>query len=179
MARKRTGINTIRGERLRSLLENLGMEQQELANKIGYSKEHISYIINGKRNLTQGAAEAIVKIFPEIRVGWLLGYEDYSTNYEYGMKRMDDKFKRDQVMEDFIDIVVKSLGYELEAENGLFLVLKDGKNMCSCPNTKYIALCNEIWHYARYLAKELISASDSQKESNQNTSEENEGDNNG
>lgn len=80
MARKRTKINPIRGERLRLLLKENGMGQQELADKIGYTAEHISYIINGKRNLTEDAAESIVKIFPKTRIGWLLGYEDLETN---------------------------------------------------------------------------------------------------
>lgn len=81
MARKRAEINPIRGERLRSLLEKHSMEQQELAIKIGYTKEHISYIINGKRNLTEDAAERIVEMFPETRIEWLLGYDNYETEF--------------------------------------------------------------------------------------------------
>lgn len=87
MGRKRTKINAIRGERLKALLEEKGIDQKVFAGKIGYTAEHISYIINGKRNLTQDAAEAIVKMFPDTRIGWLLGYEDFKTNSDVIMDK--------------------------------------------------------------------------------------------
>lgn len=80
MGRKRTEINKLRGERLKKLLKERGVEQQALADMVGYSVEHISYIINGKRNLTEDAARRIVELFPGTRIGWLLGYEDHETD---------------------------------------------------------------------------------------------------
>lgn len=79
MSRKKVEINPIRGERLKMLLIENGVDQKELANKIGYTKEHISYIINGRRNLTEDAAQAIIKQFPGTRIEWLMGYDDFKT----------------------------------------------------------------------------------------------------
>lgn len=79
MSRKKVEINPIRGERLKMLLIENGIDQKELADKINYSKEHISYIINGRRNLTEDAAQAIIKLFPGTRIEWLMGYDDFKT----------------------------------------------------------------------------------------------------
>jgi len=107
-------INPIRGKRLRSLLEKHNMEQQELANKIGYTKEHISYIVNGKRNLTQEAADAIVKIFPGTRIGWLLGYDDCETNDDAVMARAQEVLDgRDAIIE-LMRYAANLLGYQFE-----------------------------------------------------------------
>lgn len=114
MARKQTEVNPIRGERLRSLLEKHGMEQQELANKIGYTKEHISYIVNGKRNLTQEAAEAIVKIFPKTRIGWLLGYEDFETDFDILEAKGNEFLATEEAIIDLMRFAAKLLGYRLE-----------------------------------------------------------------
>ena len=64
------------------LLTENGIDQQELADKIGYTKEHISYIINGRRNLTEEAAQAVVKQFPDTRIEWLMGYDDFKTQLQ-------------------------------------------------------------------------------------------------
>ena len=56
MEKKSTKINTIRGERLKILLSEKGISQKDLAEKIGYTKEHVSYIVNGRRNFTAEAA---------------------------------------------------------------------------------------------------------------------------
>ena len=79
MGRKKVEINTIRGDRLNKLLAKNGMSQKDLAETIGYTKEHISYIVNGRRNLTDDAAQAIVKLFPPTRFEWLMGYDDFET----------------------------------------------------------------------------------------------------
>lgn len=81
MARKRSEVNRIRGENLRKVLKYYGMTQNELAEKIGYTKEHISYIVNGRRNLTPEAAESIVALFPNVNLDWLMGIGGY-MNWE-------------------------------------------------------------------------------------------------
>lgn len=113
MARKQTEVNPICGERLRSLLEKYGMEQQELANRIGYTKEHISYIVNGKRRLTQEAAEAIVKLFPETRVGWLLGYEEHETDHDIILETANEFVSTEDAIIKLMGFAAKLLGYQL------------------------------------------------------------------
>lgn len=52
-------INIECGKRVRECYEELGMTQKEFAKKIGYSPQHINYIIKGKRPLTPQLAEIL------------------------------------------------------------------------------------------------------------------------
>lgn len=124
MARKRVEINKVCGERLRSLLKKYKMNQQELADEIGYTKEHISFVINGKRNLTPEAAEAIVEIFPDTRIGWLLGYEDYETDTDLLNVIVKENLDTALAIEELLLFAAKYLGYQTETtlviEPGMF-----------------------------------------------------------
>ena len=99
MGRKAVTINPKKGERLRQLLQEYNVSQKEIASVLNYSPEQISYIINGKRNLTEPAAKEIVKYFNSIdendpqclpsmrnektiRFEWLMGYDDCKTERE-------------------------------------------------------------------------------------------------
>lgn len=107
MGRKRAEINVIRGVRLKALLKSKGVEQQTLADMIGYSVEHISYIINGKRNLTEDAAKRIVELFPGTRISWLLGYDDYETESD----RISSIIGRNHNRHDLICNLISMHGY--------------------------------------------------------------------
>lgn len=96
MGRKMTTINTERGQRLKILLTESGMRQDELADKIGYTKEHVSYIVNGKRNLTEDAARAIIRLFPETRIEWLMGYDDCRTEKQKNLLPFIDAIRAGQ-----------------------------------------------------------------------------------
>ena len=75
MPRPKVKINPERGKRLKMLIEMYGIDQNTLAERINYSPEHISYVINGKRNLTENMASVIVQqIDSRINKQWLLGY---------------------------------------------------------------------------------------------------------
>lgn len=75
MPRSKVKINPERGKRLKMLIEMYGIDQNTLAERINYSPEHISYVINGKRNLTENMASVIVQqIDSRINKQWLLGY---------------------------------------------------------------------------------------------------------
>lgn len=123
MARKRSEVNGIRGENLRKVLQYYGMDQKELAEKIGYTKEHISYIVNGRRNLTQEAAERIVSLFPNVNLNWLMGYGGYmnweeevnSVSNEIG-KSFDATAKFRVCLKDFFEY----LGYKIEIKCSIF-----------------------------------------------------------
>lgn len=183
MPKRKTGINTIRGERLREVLSDHKMDQKELAEKIGYTKEHISYIINGKRNLTPEAAEAIVKIFPDIRIGWLLGIEDCKTDFDIIGAKMSEKVENLEATETLLKFSIKYSGYGIdwpENDNGVrkidetgihpiesvsveefdkavnrFLV-KDGMRI-TITNGDVNDFNSELLRYAIYLLEGLIS----------------------
>lgn len=113
MGRKRVRVNTIRGERLKKLLKEKGVDQQTLADMIGYSEEHISYIVNGKRNLTEDAAERIIELFPGTRLSWLLGCDDYETEDE----RVDSIIGRNHTRRDLICNLISLHGYAVSRSN--------------------------------------------------------------
>lgn len=115
MGRKQVKINAIRGKRLGELLKEHGIDQREFAREINYSEEHISYIINGKRNLTPDAAEKIVEKFPGTRIGWLLGYEDYKTNRDKIGAVAQEKLDNQLAVETIFDFAADFLGYRLES----------------------------------------------------------------
>lgn len=96
MGRKTVTIDPKKGERLRQLLQEYKVSQKKLAAVLDYSPEQISYMVNGKRNITEPAAREIIKYFnsinendplcrpsmrkrKEIRFHWLMGFDDYKT----------------------------------------------------------------------------------------------------
>ena len=79
MARKRLEINKDSGNRLRQLLQENGLTQQFFAEQVGYTEQHVSLLVTGKRRLTPEAATQITKMFPPVRFEWLMGFDDYKT----------------------------------------------------------------------------------------------------
>lgn len=78
MSRKREEINPQSGLRLKSLLITKGITQKEFAERFGYTEQHISQIIKGKRRLTSEMAHRIAEDF-FCRYEWLMGYDDFRT----------------------------------------------------------------------------------------------------
>lgn len=64
-------INRIQGERVRECIEKFGLTSKYVAKKLNYTPQHISYIINGKRNLTLEMAIALADLFSKHN-----GYEE-------------------------------------------------------------------------------------------------------
>lgn len=97
MGRKPVKINPKKGERVKQLLNEYNVTQKEIAAVLHYSPEQISYIVNGKRDLTEPAAQELVDYFNSlsdedadkprqlsklIRLSWLMGYDDYKTEMQ-------------------------------------------------------------------------------------------------
>ena len=174
MGRKKVEINPIRGKRLRELLEESGMEQQELAKKIGYTPEHISYICKGKRNLTSSAAEKIVKIFPSVSFDWLMGVSDYRTTTEKSLADFADwnsEWKRRLWA---VRVLAFLAGYDIElfdknTENGKedviyaleqlkqgYKIMKDGKVVATCPVERFNLLATECQELVEHRIKSYV-----------------------
>ena len=64
-------INIERGKRVKECYEELGMKQIDFARKVGYSPQHINYIIKGKRPLTPQLAELFSEVLT-VRPEYLL-----------------------------------------------------------------------------------------------------------
>ena len=179
MARKRSEVNTIRGKRLGELLSWHDIDQKDFAEKIGYTKEHISYVINGHRNLTLDAAEKIVKMFPEIRIEWLMGYDDYPTRLDADaaplIHEIDARkgsrgamlmlarlagYEITAAAEDGAKcyrVAISSAGYSKEQINLVYVISKGGKEIGRCDDSKYHALAKEVAEFAEFKLQKLCN----------------------
>lgn len=81
MSKKRSEINPIRAERVKTILDRENINQQKLADLIFQTQQNVSRILTGKQPLTEDTARQIVEAFPDsgYRIQWLLGYDDVMT----------------------------------------------------------------------------------------------------
>lgn len=82
MSKKRTEINPLHAERIKALLKREHITQADLARAVFQTQQNICRIANGKSALTEETARMIVKAFPEYRLPWLLGLDDYPTELD-------------------------------------------------------------------------------------------------
>lgn len=94
MARKPVEIKAIRGKRLKALLEEQGIKQAELSQKIHLSQQTISKIINGGANLTEDTARAIIYAFPGYSYDYLMGFDQEPNLYESPLDFEKDWIRR-------------------------------------------------------------------------------------
>lgn len=80
MSRKKTEINPKRADNIKKLMKWENISQTEFAEITHQTQQNVSRIINLKTPLTEENAREIIKYFPEYRIEWLLGYDDYPTN---------------------------------------------------------------------------------------------------
>lgn len=59
-------------DRIKLIMENVGLSQQEFASKLGISAASLSSIFTGRTNPTSNHVMAIHKVFPQINVNWLM-----------------------------------------------------------------------------------------------------------
>lgn len=79
MARKKGEINPVCGRHLRELIKEKGESNISIANKFGYTPEHISQIIRGHKRLTESFAEALSREYPDYSIEYLLGIREYKS----------------------------------------------------------------------------------------------------
>ena len=59
-------------ERIKEVMEYLGLSQQEFAQKLGISPASLSNIFNGRSKPTNNHVQAIHRAFPSISTNWLM-----------------------------------------------------------------------------------------------------------
>lgn len=101
MSKKRSEINPIRAERVKTIIDRENINQQKLADMIFQTQQNVSRILTGKQPLTEETARAIIDAANKIsdqnaakkagisleeygdhityRIEWLLGYDDKMT----------------------------------------------------------------------------------------------------
>lgn len=83
MSKKKTEIKAERAERLKMLIDREEMSQTAFSEKIGYSQQHVSGIVRQKTALTEETAADIISVFPEYRIEWLMGLDDFMTHEDF------------------------------------------------------------------------------------------------
>lgn len=83
-------IGIIMTERIRKIMEDAQMTQQEFAAKLGISPASLSGILNGRSEPTRKHAEAIHRAFPRINVNWLMFGEGEMFNSPSSVSSTDD-----------------------------------------------------------------------------------------
>lgn len=118
MANKKE-INPKSGERLKELLSDLNMTQEQFGLKIGLGARQISCIVTGVRRLTEENARLIARLFPNVRYEWLMGYDDYKTDvdFRYGQLERELYDVRKDLLEFYsmrgcTENIVASIGYK-------------------------------------------------------------------
>ncbi len=59
-------------DRIKQVMESLGLSQQEFAQKLGLSPASLSNIFNGRSKATNNHVQAIHRAFPSINTNWLM-----------------------------------------------------------------------------------------------------------
>lgn len=80
MSKKKTEINPVPADRFNTILSRENIKQTELSEKLHLTQQTISNIKRKKQNLTDQTARAIIELFPDYRIEWLLGYDDIMTH---------------------------------------------------------------------------------------------------
>lgn len=89
MGRKKAEINPIRAERLKILIDREkkirhgDFSQIKFAESINMAQRNVSRIIQMHHGLTEETARHIIEQYPDYRIEWLLGYDDYMTTADY------------------------------------------------------------------------------------------------
>lgn len=98
MGRSKVEINPIRGKRLQTIIKESGESNISFAKRFGYSAEHISQIIIGKRRLTDAFVERIIAEYPKYRIEWLLGIDNFKTSTELVLRPLAEAAQEHDTM---------------------------------------------------------------------------------
>lgn len=102
-----------RALRLKKLRKEKGLSQRQFAKIVGIHSNAISEmergLEHGGRSITEETAEKINAAFPEIRIAWLLGYDDYETE-ELRIHAISEAI---QNRSDLIEQVIESHHYHI------------------------------------------------------------------
>lgn len=118
MGRKSVEINPKCGERLSEWLTEAHMTQANLAEKIGYTQQHISNIIRGKKNMTPDFAQLVSEKAPKlingadficVRTQWLLCMDEFKTEGDRTRSIGEKYVEEDSLIEKLIELH----GYEV------------------------------------------------------------------
>ena len=84
------------GDVIREYLEAYGINQKELANRLGMSEKHVSNFLNAKSRLTEEVAIKLESIIPNVSASYWLNYEMKYREY-LAREKMDLEFEKEDL----------------------------------------------------------------------------------
>lgn len=114
MSRPRVEINTERCKRLKQLIEETGIKQNQLAADTGISQQSISAMVQEKANVTDTTIEIIAKKFPRYSAEWLSGYSDYKNSAERFAAVISRSRNEGELLLMGLDTFAHLAGYQIE-----------------------------------------------------------------
>lgn len=152
MSRKKTKINPIRAERVKTLINCLNVTQAEFGRRVPMTQQNISRIIQQKQGLSEETAHDIIKAANSIinerqaaqngitpdeygthstyRVQWLLGYDDFMTVEDLNRQYVERAVAVNSAVMTILDAAVSEVcareGLEIPQLNNIpeYLLLK-------------------------------------------------------
>lgn len=113
MAKKTAKVNPICGDRLQELIEKKGESNKGIAEKFGYTPEHISQILHHRKNLTPSFAEALSKEYPDFPVEYLLGLTEYRSESQRMSQLLRSSLKAESLLSAGLSAFASLSGYEI------------------------------------------------------------------
>lgn len=175
MGRPRATINPKQGIRLKYVLDECQLSQNDLAEKIHVGQQAVSKYVTCKTQLPQDTAEAIASVC-NVRASWLLGLDDWKTDNEIVGYFIGKEWDREDAIEKLLD----TLGYNFIAtgkgrstihceidgemkdvckvvkdEPSAYNIFYDKKIIAQCSFADISALSDEIADFAEFKAKKL------------------------
>lgn len=109
VSRKKTELNPKRAERVKIIIDREKISQIEFAHRIHQSQQNVSRIVTLKSALTEDNAQAIVNAFPEYRLQWLLGYDDFMTQTDQLRSLIHNKVDTAEALNQVIRLVADDI----------------------------------------------------------------------
>lgn len=175
MGRPRATINPKQGIRLKYVLEECQLSQNDLAEKIHVGQQAISKYVTCKTQLPQDTAEAIAGVC-NVRASWILGLDDWKTDDEIAGYFAGKEWDK----EDAIEKLLATLGYQFRStcngrkiiqieingevkdvikwdndEPSAYNIFYGPKIIAQCSPADKGALSDEIADFAEFKAKKL------------------------
>ena len=94
-APKNPYISDLQASRLKECLKESGLSQKQIAKKLNYTEQHISYVVNGKRKLTKELAIKLAEVLSAQRTSTIFASIPYSElaqdqKNEYSIDDIDE-----------------------------------------------------------------------------------------
>ena len=155
-------LNPVCGKRLKELIRDEGLTQEQLALEIGVSSQTISKACTGKK-LTQNIVDKIIERHPEYNAAWLLGYSEhrYLSDVETAIKEWKDIFA-EAVIRNRAELTIslaslyRIAGYPTEYDSeGMTITGRDG-NKVSFTLDELQEIEEDIFAFLRYRLQKLV-----------------------